>query len=75
MPRTFTLNNNGVAKFGPHTENAPGASLVNYPTPGSPSTVSMKYDDTLDIIITNGDRPLGGANGNILLDIGVPMRY
>jgi hypothetical protein len=75
MNRTFQLNNNGVPKYGPYVESAPSGNLVNYPTPGNPSSVQMHYDDTLDIIVTNGPRPLGGANGNILIDIGVPERY
>jgi Collagen triple helix repeat (20 copies) len=74
MPRTLRLNNNGVEKF-VSTENAPSCGLCNAPTPGSPSQVQMAYDQTLDIIVTNGDRPLGGANGNILLDLQTPDRY
>jgi hypothetical protein len=72
--RTLTLNNNGIQRF-TASENAPSCGLSNAPTPGSPSQVMMTYDDTLDIIVTNGDRPLGGAPTNIRIDVMTPDRY
>jgi hypothetical protein len=74
IPRTLQLNNNGVQKF-LSTENAPSCALSNAPTPGSPSQVMMAYDQTLDIIITNGDKPFGGAPTNIRIDVMLPDRY
>lgn len=74
MPHTLQLNNNGVQRF-LYTENAPSCSLSNAPTPGNTGQVMMALGDTLDVIVTNGDRPLGGANGNILIDFMLPDRY
>jgi hypothetical protein len=76
VTRTLQLNNNGVQKF-KASENAPSCGLCNYPAAGSPSMVQMNRDQTLDVIVTNGDRPLGvgSANANILIDFLLPDRY
>jgi hypothetical protein len=35
----------------------------------------MTFDDTLDIIVVNGDKPFGGAPTNIRIDVMTPDRY
>jgi hypothetical protein len=76
MQHRLQLNNNGVSKFNSGWGNtAPECSLSNAPTPGSPSQVMMALNDTLDIIVENGDKPPFTNNANIRIDVLLPDRY
>lgn len=75
MSHQLILNNNGVKRFDSGLgDTAPTGNLCNFPSPGNASTVQMKYNDILDIIVINGANPTA-APSNILVDIGLPDRY
>lgn len=76
MQRHLKVSVNGVLKFDstPHNDTGPSCALVNAPTPGSASSVSLKLGDILGIEVTNGENT-SGQKSDMWMDIAVPDRY
>jgi hypothetical protein len=67
---------NGVLRWnGAEDDTGPQFGTCTAPTPGSPSTVQLVGGDTLDIYITNGDKPFLAPCCDILTDIRNPDRF
>jgi hypothetical protein len=76
MQHRLQINNNGVMRHDSGWGNtAPDCGLSNAPTPGSPSQVMCALNDTIDVIVENGDKPPFTSAANILLDFLLPSRY
>jgi hypothetical protein len=76
MPHHLQVNVDGVLRFnGADDDTGPSCGLCNPPTPGNPGQVQTPAGSTMDVIITNGDKPPFGAACDILTDFQMSDRY